>query len=378
MRRILELVRKELIQTFRDKRMIGLIFVAPVLQLIMLGYAVTTDVKHIALGVWDTDRSQESRELIRKAVISGYFDDAGVVANDAAMEHAFKSGRCDLILYFPPDYSKNIKRGEKAKVEIIADGSDSNLTNISFGYMAQIVNIENSRLQGENISKIKAARGGSIMIPLVEPEPRVMYNPEMKSANYMIPGEIGLILTLITILLTSMSITKEKESGTIEQIIVSPLRSYEVIIGKTIPFALIGMMIVLLIITGGVLVFNITLKGNIFTLFFASFLFLLNTLGVGLFISTISKTQQQAMLSSVIFILPSIMISGFAFPISNMPLEIQWISYLLPLRYFFTIIRGIFLKGAGFAILWPEMLALFILGVTVFILAALRFRKKLS
>ncbi len=378
MRRILELVRKELIQTFRDKRMVGLIFVAPVIQLIMLGYAVTTDVKHIALGVWDNDRSFESREFVRKAVISGYFDDAGVVVNDAGMEHAFKSGRCDLVLYFPPDYSRNIKRGEKAKLEIIADGSDSNLTNIAFSYMAQIANIENARLMKENVSKMKAARGGNIMIPQVSPEPRVMYNPEMKSANYMIPGEIGLILTLITILLTSMSITKEKESGTIEQIIVSPLRSYEVILGKTIPFALIGMMIVLLIITGGLLVFNIAIKGNIFTLLFSSFLFLLNTLGVGLFISTISKTQQQAMLSSVIFILPSIMISGFAFPVSNMPIEVQWISYLLPLRYFFTIIRGIFLKGAGFAILWPEMLALFILGVTVFILAALRFRKKLS
>ncbi len=378
MRRIIELVRKEFIQTLRDKRMIGLIFVAPLLQLIMLGYAVTTDVKHIALCVWDNDRSRESRELVSKAVVSGYFDDSGTVGSDEEMERAFKSGRSDLVIYFPPEYSKRIKRGEKAKVELIADGSDSNLTNIAFGYMGQIINLENNKLQIENVARLKAAKGAEIKVPLIELKPRVLYNPEMKSANYMIPGEIGLILTLITILLTSMSITKEKESGTIEQLIVSPLRSSEVIIGKTIPFAVIGMLIVLFIITGGIFVFNITLKGNIFTLFFASFLFLLNTLGIGLFISTISKTQQQAMLSSIIFILPSIMISGFAFPVSNMPIEIQWLSYLLPLRYFFIIIRGIFLKGAGFAILWPEMLALFLLGTTVFILAALRFRKKLS
>ncbi|MEI7904356.1 MAG: ABC transporter permease [Candidatus Firestonebacteria bacterium] len=378
MRRLIELVRKEFIQTMRDKRMLALIFVAPVLQLLLLGYAVTTDVKHIYLSVWDTSRSKESRDIISKTVNSGYFDYTGDLNGEEQIEAAFKSGRCDIVLYFPPDFSKKIKRSEKARIEVIADGSDSNLTGIAFGYLGQIINIENSRLQSKNIAKLKAARGRDLRIPAVFPEPRILYNPEMKSANYMVPGVIGLILTLITILLTSMSITKEKESGTIEQLIVSPLRSYEVIIGKTIPFAAIGMVIVLVVVSAGMFIFGIELKGSLFTLLFASLLFLLNTLGIGLFISTISRTQQQAMLSSIIFILPSMMISGFAFPVGNMPVEIQWLSYLIPLRYFFVIIRGVFLKGIGFAELWPQMLALFFLGATVFVLAALRFRKKLS
>ncbi|MEK6647006.1 MAG: ABC transporter permease [Candidatus Firestonebacteria bacterium] len=378
MRRIFELAKKEFIQTFRDKKMLGVIFIAPIIQLILLGYAVTTDIKHIYVGVWDADKSQYSRELTNKILNSGYFDFKGVVENDMQLEENFKKSNYDFVLYFPPDFSRKIKRFERAQFQIIADGSDSNLTAIGMNYLNQIIIKENNYRRNKNINKISGMMKQKINLSLISPEIRVRYNPELKSSNFMVPVVIGLILTLTTMMLTSMAITREKEAGTIEQLIVSPLKPLEIIAGKTLPFLIIAMADVVLVLTISTFIFNIYVKGSLLLLFASSLLFVLSTLGVGLFISTISKTQQQAMLTSFMFNFPSMIISGFTFPISNMPLAIQYLSYIIPLRYFFIIIRGIILKGNGIAILWPEILSLFVFGITILFLSALRFQKKLG
>lgn len=378
MKKILHLTKKEFIQTLRDKKMIPVIFIAPILQLLLLGYAVTTDVKHIYVKIWDMDKSQQSRSIINSVANCGYFDYAGTVESEKEIEENLKGNKCDFVLFFPSDYSKKIKRMEKARFQVIADGSDSNLTLIGFNYINEIVQIENSSFQKQAMSQRAGFLNKTIKMPKISPEIRIRYNPELKSSHYMVPGVICLILALTTMLLTSMALTKEKELGTIEQIIVSPIKSHEIIIGKTMPFVVIGMMDVLIVVGAGIFIFNIPMKGDVLLLLFSALVFILSTLGIGLFISTISRTQQQAMLSSFMFIFPAMMLSGFAFPVSNMPLTVQYLSYLIPLRYFLIIIRGIFLKGNGLSILWPQILALILFGTAILGLSALRFRKKLG
>ncbi|MFH1075210.1 MAG: ABC transporter permease [Candidatus Firestonebacteria bacterium] len=378
MKKILQLAKKEFIQTFRDKKMLPIIFVAPLLQLIMLGYAVTTDVKHIYLSVMDRDNSAESRELTGAALNSGYFDSVGKIEKEAEVAEVLEKGKADFVLYFPPDYSKNIKMNKKASFQIIADGSDSNLTVIGLNYLTDIIQRKNREYRNRVMKKRAGLSGKAVTFPQVTPEFKIMYNPELKSANYMVPGVMALILTLMTMLLTSMALTKEKETGTMEQLVVSPLKPHEIVFGKTLPFIIIGMADVVIVITGGILIFNIPVVGSLWLLAVCSLIFISSTLGIGLFVSTISETQQQAMLTTFIFIFPSMIISGFVFPISNMPQLVQYLTYAIPLRYFLTIIRGIVLKGNGIEILWPDILALIIFGAVIFYLSSMRFRKKLG
>ncbi|OGF48013.1 MAG: ABC transporter permease [Candidatus Firestonebacteria bacterium RIFOXYA2_FULL_40_8] len=378
MKKIFNLAKKEFIQTFRDKKMLPIIFVAPVIQLILLGYAVTTDVKHVYISVVDRDNSVESRELVGAALNSGYFDLKPGVEKESEIEESLKTGKSDFVLYFPPNYSKNIKMNKKATFQIIADGSDATLTGIGLNYLNEIVQRKNKEIRDKVMSSRAGLLGKSITFPQVSPEVKVMYNPELKSANYMVPGVMALILTLMTMLLTSMSITKEKENGTLEQLVVSPLKPYEIIFGKTLPFVLIGMLDVILVVSGGILVFNIPMLGSVWLLAACSLIFIMSTLGIGLFISTISRTQQQAMLTTFMFIFPAMILSGFVFPITNMPEPAQYITYFIPLRYFLTIIRGIILKGNGIEILWPEIAALIVFGIVIFTLSSMRFRKKLG
>ncbi|MCX5776219.1 MAG: ABC transporter permease [Candidatus Firestonebacteria bacterium] len=378
MKKILNLAKKEFIQTFRDRKMLPIIFVAPVLQLIILGFAVTTDVKHIYLSVIDRDNSAESREIVGAALNSGYFDIKISPKKESEIEEIFKAGKTDFVLYFPPEYSKNIKMNKKAAFQIIADGSDATLTGIGFNYLNEIVQEKNKQLRDSIMNKRAGLSGKSISFPQVIPEVRVMYNPGLKSANYMVPGVMALILTLMTMLLTSMSITKEKENGTLEQLVVSPLKPYEIIFGKTLPFIIIGMIDVVLVIAGGIIVFNIPVLGSLWLLAVCSLIFIMSTLGIGLYISTISRTQQQAMLTTFIVIFPAMILSGFVFPVTNMPEPAQYITYFIPLRYYLTIIRGIVLKGNGLDILWPDILALAAFGLIIFTLSSLRFRKKLG
>jgi len=378
LKKILQLAKKEFIQTFRDKKMLPIIFVAPVLQLIMLGYAVTTDVKHIYLSVMDLDNSVESRELAGAAFHSGYFDFKGKIENEKDITTALNSGKTDFVLFFPVDYSKNIRMNKKASFQIIADGSDSNLTSIGINYLNDIIQKENAEFRNKVMKERAGLNGKAISFPQVDPEFKILYNPELKSANYMVPGVMALILTLMTMLLTSMALTKEKETGTMEQLVVSPLKPHQIVFGKTLPFVVIGMLDVVLVVAGGILVFNIPVVGNLWLLGVCSLVFISSTLGIGLFISTISRTQQQAMLTTFIFIFPSMIISGFVFPVSNMPHIVQYLTYFIPMRYYLTIIRGIVLKGNGIEILWPDILALIIFGAVIFYLSSMRFRRKLG
>lgn len=378
MKKILYLIKKEFIQTFRDRKMLPLIFVAPIIQVLLLGYAVRTDIDHINLGIWNMDNTSYSRQFTGKVLNCGYFDYTGTVSSDKELNEDLKKGKYDFVLYFPPDFGRKAKRMEKATFEIIADGSDSNLTMIGLNYLNQITQRENIAYQDKALGKLSAAFGKKVNVFSISPEIRVLYNQELNSANYMVPGVICLILTITTMMLTSMAITKEKEFGTIEQLIVSPLKPYEIILGKTIPFVIIGMFEVVLVLTAGMLLFKIPIKGSIVLLFVASLLFIISALGLGLFVSTISRTQQQAMLSTFIFLFPAMIISGFAFPVTNMPLLMQYLSYLVPLKYFLVIIRGIFMRGSGLDILWPQFLALLIFGIALLGLSGSRFKKKLS
>ena len=374
MNRIFYIVKKEFIQTFNDKRMVMLIFVAPILQLVLLGYAVNMDIKHVSTAVIDRDMSFESRDFIRDLSASKYFDIVSYLGGNEDVHKIFQKQRAEVVITIPPDFSRKLKRAEKSPVQVIVDGSDSNFATIVVGNITQVVRRFSEKYSQKMLERVKY----SVKIPRVNVQPRIWYNPEAKSSNFMVPGVICMILLVVTSLLTAMAITKEREIGTMEQLIVTPIKPIELILGKLIPFAIIGLCQVGLIVAAAQLVFGIPMKGSVLLLFALSGLALLTTLGLGLFISTISQTQQQAMMSTFMVIMPSIILSGFFFPIANMPMPAQVITYFIPLRYFLHIVRSIFLKGSGLDVLWPDALALLVFGVTIITLSAMRFKKKLG
>jgi len=376
MKTILHIIRKEFLQLMRDKRMLPIIFAAPIFQLIILGYAANLDVTDIPTVVCDLDRSHASRELIDKFTHSGFFTATDYVDDIRDIDHDIDRGSASLAIVIPDGFGNDLKAGRQASLQMIADGSDVNLTTIGFAYASGIVADYSMK-----IAVRRAARTGAsaIVNSGVDPKIRVWYNPELKSKNFMVPGILGLLLMVMTMMLTSLAIVKEKEVGTMEQLVVTPIKPIQLIIGKLTPFAIIGIIDVALILIVAIFWFNIPVAGSIFLLVFLCIVFLMTTLGLGLFISTVSKTQQQAMMTSVFFVMqPMIFLSGFVFPIENMPKVIQWYTHLLPLRYFFTIVRGIFLKGIGVAELWDEALVMFLFGLAILALSVARFQKKLG
>jgi len=370
------LIRKEFIQLKRDPRLLPIVFIPPVIQLILLGYAANLDVKRLPLMVYDADKSSESRKVVELFSHNEYFNLIGYVEDLNDIDAEIDKGNVAMVLAVPSDFGEDLVSGRNTEVQLIVDGSESNSATAGLNYAVMILenhsrNILIERLIRQN--KVSLIKRG------ISPEIRIRFNPELKSRNFMIPGILGLLLLLITMMLTSLAIVKEKEIGTIEQLIVSPIKSYELIIGKLTPFALIATIDIVLVLIVSYFVFAVPIRGNLFLLFALCFLFLLTTLGLGLFVSTISKNQQQAMVTAVFFVMmPMVFLSGFVFPIENMPTVIQVVTYLLPLRYFYTIIRGIFLKGVGIAALWDEALALLIFGLVILILSAVRFSKKLN
>ena len=365
---IAHIVRKEFLQTFRDKRMFMPIFAAPVIQLILFGYAVTTDIKHIALAVLDYARTEETRLLISSFSQSEYFDLKAQLMRSSEIDDLLERGKIKAALIIPEKFGRNIKRG-KTSLQVILDGTDANSATVIQTYISLVIG-----KYSENVFLEIAAKnvGGRVI-----PQPRVWYNPELKSSVYMVPGVICLILLITTLVLTSMAITKERELGTLEQLIVSPIKPWELIIGKTIPFILIGLGDVVLVLSVGKIFFKVPIRGIPF-LFGVTFLFILTTLSFGLFISTISRTQQQAMMTAFFFIMPAMLLSGIFSPIENMPPFIQYITLLNPLRHFGKAVRGILLKGNGLSILWPQVLGLFAFGIVALILSSLRFKKHLE
>lgn len=372
---LIEFIKKEFLQLRRDRKMLPLIFLAPVLQLIIIGYAITFDVKNIPFVVCDLDRSEESRKYIESFRSSGYFTLVGSVLNQKEIDYYLDKSTALIAIVIPKNFSNKISKGEKTEVQVLVDGTDAYSANVSLSYIMGLTFNFNKSILVEYIDK----RGMFVSLIKINPEIRIWYNPELKSSNYFIPGIIGLLLTIMTLILTSMAIVKEKEYGTLEQLIVTPIRKIELILGKLIPFTIIGLIETLIVIGASFIFFDIELKGSLFLLLLSCVPFLLSTLGLGLLVSTISRTQQQAMMLAVFLImLPFIYLSGFTFPIENMPPIIQFATNFIPLKYFLIILRSIFLKGAGFVELWDEMLIMLLIGLVVFPLSVFVFRKQLS
>lgn len=370
--RLWPIVRKEFLHIFRDPRTLAITFLIPIVQLILLGYAATTDVGHLRTAVLDKDRTRESRALIAAYQASNYFDVTYYVEDEAELARLVDSGHARAGMIIPAGYGYDLSRGKRAQISFVIDGSDPNVATTAFAAsqsvgMAQSVEVTRARL-GINPEEQ----------PGIDVRPRVWYNPEMKSANFMIPALMGIILQMLTTLLTALAIVREREQGTIEQLIVTPIRPIELVLGKVAPYVALAFFDLGEVLLIGVFWFGVPIRGSLGLLLALSSLFLFTSLGIGLFISTISKTQQEAMLSAFLIMLPTIFLSGFFFPLEAMPWALQLISMVIPLRYLLVIIRGIILKGVGLEVLMEQVVALVVFGVVIMGLASARFRKRLE
>jgi ABC-2 type transport system permease protein len=369
MNRVVHIIRKEFLELRRDPRLFGIVILAPIVQLTMLGYAATTDVRDVPMVVLDEDRTSDSRDLISRFEASDNFVVVESLTSIRQVDAYLDTGRAWMALAIPADYSSRIRAGQPAVVQVVADGTDANSTNVALGYAGRLVSAYAREL---------SAMGGAMPAPpLIGAEVRVWFNPELESRYFMIPGILALLLLVITTNLSSMAIVREREVGTLEQLNVTPIARWELITGKLLPYGLIGLVDVLLVVAVAVAWFEVPLRGSFLLLLAMCVVYLLTTLGLGLFVSTISSTQQQAMMtSSFFFLIPMVFLSGFVFPIENMPGWIQPVTYLIPLRYFLVIMRGIFLKGVGLETLWPHAAALLAWGVGILTLAILRSSKR--
>lgn len=369
-----EMIRKEFYQIRQDRRMLFVSVMAPFAMVLLLGYAATTDIKNSTLVVCDMDRTAASREFIRGFTNTTYFIGRYAVEAPADVDPLIEDGRANIGLVIPIGFARKGLAGETAQVQVILDGTDANTANILLGYAGQIVASWSQRVTAQYLPLMRQARIGRIL-----PEPRIWFNPDLLSAYYMVPGVVALVLMIITMTLTSLGIVKEKEIGTLEQLMVTPIRPYQLIIGKLLPFTAIGFIDVVIVLAIARFWFNVPMVGSLPLLFALSGLFILTTLGLGLFISTIARSQQQAMLiAQFFFFMPFLFLSGFAFPVANMPRAIQYATYVIPLRYFLEIVRGVFLKGAGLAELWTQALALLGIGILILSLSVMRFHKTLE
>ena len=370
--RIIALLKKEFGQLFKDKRLLPILFIAPVIQLTLLGFAASFDVKNIALAVCDLDKTKTSREFVEKFVTSGYFTVEYATDDYKAVQGYLDKNQAQMALIVPHKFGDHLLRKESATVQVLVDGSEGNTAAIALSYFSQIAGQFSRNVLAE-------VAGRQLTLGGANAEVRAWYNPELKSRNYMVPGVLVLILLITTMSLTSMAVVKEKEIGTLEQIMVTPIRPAELILGKLIPFTIIGVVNVCVVLTVMVFGFGIPVKGSLPLLFGLTGFFLLTTLGLGLFVSTITRTQQQAMMVGQFFILqPMMYISGFTFPIENMPHLLQYLSWLIPLRHYLIIVRSLVLKGVGISSLWLEALLLLGMGVGVLTASILRFKKKLD
>ena len=377
MKRTRALLIKELAQLRRDKRLLGLLIAAPVIQLMVLGFAANTDIREITLGIRDNDHTYHSREYARSLAACGYFKPTVLTGSQRDDARLLVSGDVGLLLVIPTGFGRDLASLRAVKVQALVDGTDAN-----FGVQGMNYLYRATALYGERLARA-AARGAppqqSIALPAVVAQVRAWYNPDLKSAFHMIPALMGVLLMVTTMIVTSMALVKEREQGTMEQIIVTPLRPAEIIVGKLLLFVPIGFLEVALALSVIVFAFGVPLRGSAVSLFVVSGLFLLSTLGLGLFVSTFVRTQQQAMLVAAFFVmLPFILLSGFIFPVENMPRPMQFVANGIPLRYYLATVRGIFLKGLGWRDFWPDALVLLGWGTGILGLAVMRFHKRLD
>ena len=371
MNRLRHLMRKEFLELKADPRLFGVIVMAPILQLVLLGYAASTDVRNVPLAVVDEDRSAASRDLIARFQASQNFTVVGELPSLREVDAYLDSGRAWMALAIPSDYGERLGRAEPATVQVVADGTDANSTNVAIGYAGTLI--------AGYARQLAAASGQAPATPLITAQIRVWFNPQLESRYFMIPGILALVLLVVTTNLSSMALVREREVGTLEQLNVTPIARWELMAGKLLPYAVVGMLDVVLVLTVALGWFHVPLRGSLTLLLVMCLVYLLSTLGLGLLVSTISATQQQAMMTaSFFFLIPMVFLSGFVFPIENMPAIIQPFTYLIPLRYFLVILRGIFLKGIGLETLWPDAFALLAWGIAILTLATLRSSKRLS
>jgi ABC-2 type transport system permease protein len=373
--RILAIIRKEFIHIRRDPRTLGIVLILPVFQLLIFGYAVTNDIEHLPMAVYDQDRSAASRALVDAYRASLYFDVAFYVQDNRELAYLIDSGRARVGLTIPPGYGDRLARREQAEVSFIIDGSDPTVANTALSAAAAI-----GQAYGATLAQRILRQGGLLpgALPGVDVRTRVWYNPNMVSANYMVPALIGLILQTLTALLTAVAIVREREHGTLEGLIVTPIRASELMIGKIVPYVILAFMDTIEILLVGTLWFRVPINGSVVLLLALAALFLLSSLGIGLLVSSAARTQQEAMMLAFFTILPSVFLSGFMFPISAMPRVLQWLSRVIPLTYFLVIDRGIVLKGNSLDILMPQVIALTVFGTAILTLAIVRFRKRLE
>jgi len=373
--RTLSIVRKEFIQMLRDRRTVIVTLVMPVMQLFLLGYAGTTDVRNVPLVVLDQSQSQQSRALLDAFRATDYFTFAYEAADEAEVRRLIDNGQAKTGLIIPPDYGEKVARGQTVPVAFIIDGSDPTIASTALSAAILLGQTESAKLQVERLAR---QASGPAVTPAIDMRTQVLYNPDMVSAFFIIPGLIGMILQTTTTQLTAASIVRERERGTIEQLIVTPIRPLELIIGKLVPNATIAFGNALEVLLIGTVWFHVPVRGSIVLLLAMAGLFALTTLNIGMLISTLAHTQQEAQIMSVFLLLPSLYLSGFFFPIAAMPQPLQWASRLFPLTYFLIIVRGIVLKGVGLTLLLPEFGALVAFASLVAVLAASRFRKRLD
>jgi ABC-2 type transport system permease protein len=374
--RLKQMLIKEFIQVFRDKRTRFILIGPPIIQMMVFGYAANYEIRHVPTAVLDLDHSQESRELVSRFTSSPYFDVQGQVVDSRQLGDLIEQGRVTAGLEIDAGFAQKLRKGETAPLQVIVDATNSNTALIASGYISQIALGFAQEVQRDRIYRI-APQLIEVM-PSVELAPRPWYNPDLRSRWFFVPGIIGSLTLVLVITLTAFAVVREREIGTLEQIMVTPIRPVEFILGKTLPFFLIGIFDVTLIAVVGSLWFQVPFRGHVWVLATGAVLFILCMLGVGLLISTVSSTQQQAMVTSFFFIMPAITFSGFGFPISTMPHWMQLCSYAIPLRYFLIVVRGTYLKGVGMDILWPQMAAMAGLGVALLTAAVLRFHKALD
>jgi drug efflux transport system permease protein len=367
--RVRQMLRKEFRQMLRDPRAKRVLFAAPIVQLVVFGYAVNTDVRNAATMIVDHDQTSESRALVSALTSSGYFRVVARSQEPRDLVHALDRGDALLGLEIPQGFSKDLGAGRGADVQLLVDGSSANTANVALGYATQIISQWGIAHDATLAASVAGTRPG------VDFRVRAWFNENLESRVYNVPAVIGTIVLLMTLLLTSLAVVREREIGTLEQLMVSPLRPLELIVGKTLPSVFVAFVDLILITSVSLLWFHIPFRGSGVFLIVASMFYIFTGIGLGLFISTVSNTQQEAFMSMFFFFLPAIMLSGFMFPIANMPQTLQYLTYLDPLRYFLEIVRGVFLRGAGWRILWGQATVLAVMGLTVIVAATTRFRK---
>ncbi|MCA9935087.1 MAG: ABC transporter permease [Anaerolineales bacterium] len=373
--RLRSLIRKEFLQIIRDPRTMALVLVMPIIQLLMLGYAATNDVRNVPMAVFDQDRSPAARRLLDAYRAADYFLIAHDAGSEAEMRDLIDSGQARVGLIIPPNYSNDLQGNGTAVVAFVLDGSDPTIASTALS-AAQLI----AQQHGTQVLEARLARRGQAITaqPTIEVRTQVWYNPDLVSAYFMVPGVIGMILYAITSILTATAIVRERERGTIEQLIVTPIQSWELIVGKLIPYVILAFSNIIEVLLLGRLLFGMPIRGDLSLILLLSGLFLVSGLGIGLLASTIANTQQEAMLTVFMTLLPSIFLSGFFFPLEAMPIVLQWFSYLTPLRYYLTIIRALLVKGVGFGAIQGDVVALALFGLGIMTLAAMRFRKRLD